>query len=150
MNIYNFPSLNLPATNLIINKKGEDFTVFDVVRKNHVLLTPEEWVRQHFIHFLIHSLGYPISHMAVEKSIMLGNRIKRTDILVFDSNQLPFLVVECKAAQVPINTKALHQVARYNIYHNCPYLVLTNGITSHVFTSKNEMFQKLAAMPNYI
>src|ERR1700752_4612084 len=95
-----FPSLNLPVADLHVRTHEDQLQVFDMIRKSHVILTPEEWVRQHVIHFLIFEKGYPQGLMEVEKNIKLFNTEKRVDILVRTKDLKPLLLVECKAQEV--------------------------------------------------
>jgi hypothetical protein len=102
-------------------------TVFDPLRKKHVSLTPEEQVRQHFIHWLNAERGYPLQLMASEYTIKLGNKSFRCDIVAFDNNLKPQVIVECKAPQVKLNNTVLQQVLNYNLVLKVPHLVITNG-----------------------
>ena len=101
--------------------------IFDAVRKRWVVLTPEEWVRQNFLQYLIQIKKYPASLIAVEKAIKLGELKKRFDVVVYDRNSKPWMIVECKEMDVALNKAVLDQVLRYNISLNVPYLVITNG-----------------------
>lgn len=101
--------------------------IFDAVRKRWVVLTPEEWVRQNFLQYLIQIKKYPASLIAVEKAIRLGELKKRFDVVVYDRNSKPWMIVECKEMDVALNKAVLDQVLRYNISLNVPYLVITNG-----------------------
>ncbi len=101
--------------------------IFDAVRKRWVVLTPEEWVRQNFLQYLIQIKKYPTSLIAVEKAIKLGELKKRFDVVVYDRNSKPWMIVECKEMDVTLNKAVLDQVLRYNISLNVPYLVITNG-----------------------
>jgi hypothetical protein len=102
-------------------------TVFDPLRKKHVSLTPEEQVRQHFIHWLNAERGYPLQLMASEYTIKLGNKSFRCDIVAFDNNLKPQIIVECKAPQVKLSNTVLQQVLNYNLVLKVPHLVITNG-----------------------
>ena len=102
-------------------------TVFDPLRKKHVSLTPEEQVRQHFIHWLNAERGYPLQLMASEYTIKLGSKSFRCDIVAFDNTLKPQLIVECKAPQVKLSNTVLQQVLNYNLVLKVPHLVITNG-----------------------
>jgi predicted type IV restriction endonuclease len=102
-------------------------TIFDEVRKVWTRLTPEEWVRQNFLQYLIQVKGYPPSLIAVEKEIALGELRKRFDILVYSPGHQPWMMVECKSMQVPLTEKVMQQLLRYNLSVPVPYLVITNG-----------------------
>ena len=102
-------------------------TVFDPLRKKHVALTPEEQVRQHFIHWLHAAKGYPLQLMASEYTIKLGNKSFRCDIVVFDRDLNPQIIVECKAPQVKLSNAVLQQAFGYNLVLKVPHLIITNG-----------------------
>ncbi|MBK8610569.1 MAG: type I restriction enzyme HsdR N-terminal domain-containing protein [Chitinophagaceae bacterium] len=110
----------------IKTEAGREF-IFDEFRKRWILLTPEEWVRQNFLQYLVQIKKYPVSLIAVEKEIKLGDLKKRFDIMVYDANTKPWMIVECKEMNVSLNKAVLDQVLRYNISLNVPYLVITNG-----------------------
>jgi hypothetical protein len=120
--------LNLPAINFKTRKNQGQTEIFDLVRKKYVLLTPEEWVRQNFIHYLIKQKGFPQSLIAVEHSLSVNKMKKRADITVFGTKGQPLLIVECKASTVKISQKVFDQVARYNMALKVKYLVATNGL----------------------
>ncbi len=119
--------LNLPPFQLRVKTEKGKKSIFDVIRKKYVSLTPEEWVRQHFIHFLL-QLNYPASLMAVEKLVVVNELRQRADIVVFNRKGKPALIVECKAPTIKLSNNALHQAARYNIPLGVKYLVITNGL----------------------
>jgi len=110
-----------------IKKEKESEFIFDEVRKHWVVLAPEEWVRQNFLQYLTRVKKYPASLIAVEKEIKLGDLRKRFDIVVYDRNSKPWMIVECKEMNVPLDKSVLDQVLRYNITLQVPYLVITNG-----------------------
>lgn len=101
--------------------------IFDEARKRWVVLTPEEWVRQNFLQYLLQVKKYPASLIAIEKEIKLGELKKRFDIVVYDRNSKPWMIIECKEMDVTLDKKVLDQVLRYNVTLNVPYLVITNG-----------------------
>lgn len=116
-----------------------------------MVLTPEEWVRQHIIHYLIEEKKYPISLIAVEKKLTINNLTKRTDILVFNNKGLHEIIVECKAPSVKINQSSFDQIARYNLKLNANYLIVSNGL-DHFFCAmdvKNECYVFLENIPDY-
>lgn len=123
------PPLNLPAfgPRLRENSSGKA-EIFDPIRKKFVRLTPEEWVRQHFLNLLTAFKGYPASLIAVESSLIYNRRAKRSDILVYGTNGKPLLIVECKAPEVPIDQAVFDQAAMYNKTLKVPYLLVTNGM----------------------
>jgi hypothetical protein len=120
--------LNLPKYDFKVKTEDGSTQIFDVIRKQFVKLTPEEWVRQNFIQYLIDEKKYPASLMVVEYALKYNNMQKRADILCFNKEGAPQLMVECKAASAPINQKVFDQIARYNFSLKVPYLVVTNGL----------------------
>ncbi|GJM30163.1 MAG: restriction endonuclease subunit R [Cyclobacteriaceae bacterium] len=120
--------LNLPDYPLKTRCQGNQDFIFDQFRKKYVLLTPEEWVRQHFLNYLVNDLGYPKSLVKVESGLSVNRMGKRTDILVYSQQIKPFLLIECKAANVPLSDKTFDQLSLYNQAIRAEYLVITNGI----------------------
>ncbi|MAZ00915.1 MAG: restriction endonuclease subunit R [Flavobacteriales bacterium] len=120
-------ALNLPKYDFKIISKGNSYEIFDIIRKKYIKLTPEEWVRQNFIMYLIIDKKYPKSFFSIEKKVMYNDLLKRTDIL-FYKNSCPYLIVECKSPEIKICDKVLHQAITYNRFLNAKYLVLTNGL----------------------
>ncbi|MFT5076611.1 MAG: hypothetical protein ACJAX7_001741 [Saprospiraceae bacterium] len=133
-------------------KSNENKTlIFDIVRKKFVLLTPEEWVRQHVLHLLISEKGYPLLHINVEKQIKLNDTIKRYDIVVYNSDGSIHIIVECKAPAIKIDQKTFDQIARYNFVLHASYLMTTNGL-DHYYCEmdfKNEKYTFLKDIPEY-
>jgi hypothetical protein len=119
----NFPHFDFRLRNL--NNRDE---IFDPVRHKFVTLTPEEWVRQHLIAYLVNIKGYPVSMIGVEKQLLLNKLPKRFDLVVFGRNANPFLLVECKAPGVEITEKTFDQAARYNMLLQADYFIITNGL----------------------
>jgi hypothetical protein len=122
--------------------------IFDELRKTWLKLTPEEWVRQHFVRFLI-SKNIPASLVAIEKQIRVGELNKRFDILVYNADHQPWMMVECKATTVPLNEDVLHQVLRYNIAVPVKYLLITNGTECVVYMKENNKLVELAEVPGF-
>ncbi len=121
-------TLNLPGAELRIRNNMGKQEVFDSIRKKFVALTPEEWVRQHFIHYLTDHLNVPRSLIAVEAPLHYHRLKKRSDILVYGKDGAPCLIVECKAPEVPVTQAVFDQVAMYNRELKVPYLAVTNGM----------------------
>ncbi len=120
--------LNLPAASLSIqNRSGKPY-VFDLFRKRYVLLTPEEWVRQHFLRYLTEHKDYPSGLIAVEASLKYNRMARRADAIVYGSSGKPLMIIECKAAHIPITQDVFDQVARYNFPFGVAFLVVTNGM----------------------
>jgi len=124
--------LNLPVINSRIRagKNGRE-EIFDGIRKKFVRLTPEEWVRQHFLHFMVTYLGYPPALIIVEAAIKYNNMLKRFDILAHRTDGRPCFVVECKSPDIEITQAVFDQVAMYNMTLTVDYLAVTNGITHY-------------------
>jgi len=143
--------LNLPTYKFRIKSNENKFSIFDIIRKKYIVLTPEEWVRQHMVHYLMEEKQYPISLIAVEKKLTINKLTKRTDILVFNTDGLPEIIVECKAPSVKITQASFDQIARYNLKLKANYLIVTNGL-EHFFCKmdfKNEKYIFLENIPNF-
>ncbi|CAN5702746.1 type I restriction enzyme HsdR N-terminal domain-containing protein [soil metagenome] len=126
---------------------GKEF-IFDEIRKKWVRLTPEEWVRQHFIQYLLQKKNYPASIIAVEKEIKLGDLKKRCDIVVYKSH-VPWMIIECKEQDVVLNDAVLQQTLRYNITLQVAILVVTNGSLSYAFSIDKEGAKELDSLPEW-
>jgi len=143
--------LNFPKYNFRFKSNENKTLIFDIIRKRFMVLTPEEWVRQHVIHFLISEKNYPISHINVEKQLKLNETIKRYDIVVFNPNGSIQIIIECKAPEIPITQLTFDQIARYNFVVNANYLFVTNGL-EHYYCQmdfKNEKYLFLKDIPEY-
>ena len=101
--------------NFKITANGEKQMIFDIIRKKNVVLTPEEWVRQHIVHYLINDYGFPKSLISLEKQLVLNELSKRTNIVLYNQTASPCMIVECKAPEVKITQKTFDQIARYNL-----------------------------------
>ncbi|MEM7108661.1 MAG: type I restriction enzyme HsdR N-terminal domain-containing protein [Bacteroidota bacterium] len=141
--------LNLPEVEVKIREKEGNHEIFDVIRKKYIHLTPEEWVRQHFIHYLISHLDYPRSLIKVESELHYNQLKKRSDILTYSSSGVPFLLVECKSFKNPINQETLMQATTYNKTVNAPYLVLTNGLKHYSYAQQYGTYASLKEIPFY-
>ncbi len=142
------PPLNLPQAALKLSKSGEKIYVWDDIRKKNLLLTPEEWVRQHFLYFLL-QLGYPQSQIALESGLYLNQQLRRTDILVY-RNRKPVLLVECKAPTIKLSQDTFDQASRYNLKLKVNYMVITNGLQHFVTEVKpGGGFMFLSELPDY-
>lgn len=120
--------LNLPEFDCDIRKSDESLTIFDTLRKKHVILTPEEWVRQHFVNYLVSHLDYPKSLIKLERGHSFNTLKKRSDIIVFDRTGIPYMLVECKASHIKIEQKVFVQASVYNKTIRAKYLVVSNGM----------------------
>lgn len=143
--------LNFPSYNFRFKSSENKSLIFDEVRKKFVVLSPEEWVRQHTIQYLLLEKKYPASHLSVEKQLQLHNTIKRYDIVVYNRDGGIQLVVECKAPSIQISQDTFDQLARYNLALNANYLMVTNGL-EHYFCQmalENERYIFLSEIPAY-
>lgn len=127
------PPLNLPAAQLSLRPASKGVEVLDVLRQRWLLLTPEEWVRQHFVHYLIDTLGYPGAMMANEVGITLNSTSRRCDTVVYARDLTPLMIIEYKAPSVRIDRRVFDQIVRYNIVLQVPYLVVSNGMEHYCF-----------------
>jgi len=143
--------LHFPTYEFRFKSNENKAMIFDVVRKKFVVLTPEEWVRQHVVHFLISEKKYPLSLINVEKQIKLNKTTKRYDIVVFNSDGTIHLIVECKAPKIPIEQSTFDQIARYNFVLHATNLMVTNGL-SHYYCRmdfENKRYIFLKTLPAY-
>ena len=124
----NMPKLNLPYADLKIKLVDGVSQVFDKVRKKYFVLTLEEWVRQHFLHFLHQHRRYPLGLMGIEKMVKYNNLRTRADIVIYDREGTPIMLVECKSPKTKINQDVFLQIAKYNFKLQVKYLVVTNGL----------------------
>lgn len=129
-------NLNFPQYAFKLKEQGGKKYIFDNWRKKWVVLTPEEWVRQHVLYFLVEERDFPRSLMAVEKSLLFNTLPKRCDIVVYDRHYKPLLLVECKAPNVVLQDSVFAQIARYNYVLQVPYLLVSNGLV-HYFCRIN-------------
>ncbi len=120
--------LNLPDCELKFREDHGKTYVLDILRKKYVLLTPEEWVRQHFLHFMMEHLGYSKGLFRVEKGLRYNRKLKRADILFCDNNGNPLVLVECKAPNQPINQEVFNQASVYNKELKAKISIITNGL----------------------
>ncbi|MBW7868673.1 MAG: type I restriction enzyme HsdR N-terminal domain-containing protein [Brumimicrobium sp.] len=120
--------LNFPKTELKLSKQGETIYVWDEFRKKKLMLTPEEWVRQHVLHFLVNHKDVPFSLISAEHAISVNNLSRRCDGVVFDKQGNPVAIIECKRPDVRLTEEVLHQIAQYNFKLRVNWLILTNGL----------------------
>ena len=143
--------LNFPSYSFRFKNNQNKIAVFDELRKKFVILTPEEWVRQHCVRFLESEKNYPLSLINVEKQLKIASLIKRYDIVVFEPEGDIQIIVECKAPSVKITQETFDQIARYNLSIQAKYLMVTNGI-QHYFCQmdyENENYIFLKELPEY-
>ncbi len=143
--------LNFPEYRFRFKNSENKVSIFDRIRKKFVVLTPEEWVRQHTLNFLIEEKKYPESLINVEKLVKVNGLNKRYDIIIYNSDGSIFLIVECKSANVHITQEVFDQIARYNLALNADYLMITNGL-AHYYCQMNytdNQYNFLKNIPNY-
>ncbi|HNS17907.1 MAG TPA: type I restriction enzyme HsdR N-terminal domain-containing protein [Bacteroidales bacterium] len=145
------PALNFPAYSFQIREQDGHWVIFDRIRRRYVHLSPEEWVRQHMIHYLINQKHVPETLVAVEKVLRVYKLKKRLDIAVFSSSGLPLLLVECKAPAVMLSQTVFDQIARYNLSLHVRYLLVTNGLVHYCcqMDAVSRSWYFLAEIPDY-
>ena len=123
--------------------------VFDIIRKQYVELTPEEKVRQYCIHTLIEQYDYPKTAFAVEGSLIVNSMTRRFDVLIYDRNLKPFMIIECKRPDVELSQKTIDQIAAYNHVIQAPYLMITNGYSTYILNYENRTYSFCGQIPRY-
>lgn len=143
--------LSLPTFDFNIKESDGKTVIFDIIRKKYLILTPEEWVRQHFVHYLINHLGYVKTLISVEHGLKYNKLQKRTDIIVHDRKGDPLVLVECKAPEYNLNQKVLEQAMMYNRVLNAEYIIVTNGVEHSCLrvNSANKSVEYLSSLPFY-
>jgi hypothetical protein len=124
--------------------------LFDVIRSKWIAIGPEEWVRQNFIQWMVKVNQIPLSAIAVEKQLKLGQESRRFDVLVYDGHLQPWMMVECKSMDVKLDESVLMQLLSYHIAIPVDYLVITNGITCHVAEKRNGTANWVPSFPKYV
>lgn len=145
-------NLNFPKYNFRFKNSENKVAIFDVLRKKFVLLTPEEWVRQHVVQFLLKEKKLPQSLLNVEKQLKIHQLIKRYDVVAYNPDGSIHLIVECKAPSVPITQNTFDQIARYNLSVKATYLMVTNGL-QHYFCQmdyEREKYHFLKDIPVWV
>lgn len=144
-------SLNLPPYGTKIMLRDGKNMIWDVIRRKYVALTPEEWVRQHFVHFLIEHKGYPTSLLANEVALTLNGTSRRCDTVLYDRALSPRMIIEYKAPHVSITQKVFDQICRYNLVFHVDYLVVSNGLSHYCcrMDYANNSYQFLSEVPEY-
>ncbi len=143
--------LNFPSFSFRFKNSENKVSIFDAIRKKFIILTPEEWVRQHVVQFLMTEKNYPQSLLNVEKVVQVNGLRKRYDIVVYNSDGTIHILIECKAPEVTISQNTFDQIAQYNMTLQSNYLMVTNGL-NHYFCQmdfENEKYQFLTELPNY-
>jgi hypothetical protein len=138
--------LNLPSYNVNVTEKDGKRYIYDPLRRKKVILTPEEWVRQHFVNYLITSKSYPPEHIANEVAVYVNGIYKRCDTVVYNNYMEPLLIVEYKAPEIAITEDVFAQISRYNSALKVPYLIVSNGLVHYCcymdYTNMKSSFRK--------
>jgi hypothetical protein len=142
-------AVHFPEPGFRIKKERNASYIFDSNRKIWLLLTEEEWVRQNFVNYLVKVLNYPSSIIALEKEIKLGDMKKRFDILIYDSDHRPWMMIECKAPEISLSENVLQQVLRYNISVPVKYMVITNGNATTGWEKEDGNLKLLDELPSW-
>lgn len=144
-------SLNLPKFDVKIQKSKTEVQIFDSLRQKFLVLTPEEWVRQHFVNYLISEKNYPKSLMANEASIKLNSMIRRCDTIVYNQQLDPIAICEYKSPKINITQETFDQIVRYNIVLRVKYLIVSNGLNHYCckIDYENNSYEFLKEIPNY-
>lgn len=143
--------LNFPKFNFRVKNTENQLRIFDIIRKKFVVLHPEEWVRQHVVHHLTLQKKYPLSHVNVEKQLIINGLKKRYDVIVYNGDGSIEILVECKSPQVAIDQETFDQIARYNLKANSKYLMVSNGLEHYYcqMDRKNEKYRFLRNIPDF-
>ena len=141
-------NLNFPEFDLSLKKEEGKVWIFDVIRKKYIVVTPEEWVRQHLIHYFISHLNYPKSLIKVETGLSYNKLKKRADVLVYDREGLPWLVAECKSSKERLSEETIRQVSTYNFTLGAKYVVVTNGM-AHFCVSVDQVSRRTSVLKDF-
>lgn len=143
--------LNLPPFEIKLRGTKARPQIFDILRKKYIALTPEEWVRQHFVHFLVEHKGYPVALMANEIQLKVGEKTLRADSVLYSRDLKPRMIIEYKAPHIPITQKVFDQISIYNMLLHVDYLVVSNGLQHYIckmdYNDKKYLF--LEDIPDY-
>lgn len=143
--------LNLPPFEIKLRGTKAQPQIFDILRKKYIALTPEEWVRQHFVHFLVEHKGYPAALMANEIQLKVGEKTLRADSVLYSKDLKPRMIIEYKAPHIPITQKVFDQISIYNMLLHVDYLVVSNGLQHYIckmdYNDKKYLF--LEDIPDY-
>ena len=143
--------LQFPSYPFRFKNSENKVAIFDEIRKKFIIITPEEWVRQHVVQFLLQDKKYPKSHINVEKLLRINGLNKRYDVVVYNPDGSILILVECKAPEIKISQQTFDQIARYNLTLNAEYLMVSNGL-NHYFCKmdyEKEKYDFLTELPEY-
>ena len=143
--------LNLPPYQIRVKETGGRKQVFDILRRKYVALTPEEWVRQHFIHYLIEHKNYPASLLANEVPLQIGEKRMRADSVLYDNQLHPRIIIEYKAPNITLTQRVFDQITVYNLLLHVDYLIVSNGMTTYIckMDYEKQTYKFLETIPNY-
>ena len=143
--------LNIPEQNIEIKSINSKNYIFDLIRKKHLILTPEEWVRQNLVSYFINDLNYPKGLIKTESSLKYNNLKKRSDILIYNNDMTHYMIVECKSYKMKLNKSHLNQSAIYNKIYRSKYLMVSNGMEHIVceYDWENETFKFRNSIPKF-
>ena len=144
-------ALNLPPYNISIRKHGNRDQIFDILRRKFVALTPEEWVRQHFVHYLTEHKGYPMMLLANEVQLKVGDKTVRADSILYDNHLQPRMIIEYKAPTIKLAQKVFDQISVYNLLLHVDYLIVSNGLQTYCckMDYDNQKYLFLTDIPDY-
>lgn len=143
--------LTLPPYQIRVKETHGRKQIFDILRRKYVALTPEEWVRQHFIHYLVEHKNYPSSLLANEVSLQIGEKRMRADSVLYDNQLHPRMIIEYKAPNITLTQKVFDQITVYNLLLHVDYLIVSNGMTTYIckMDYEKQTYKFLEAIPNY-
>ena len=143
--------LNLPPYQIRVKEVNGRKQIFDVLRRKYITLTPEEWVRQHFIHYLIEHKHYPASLLANEVPLQVGEKNVRADSVLYDNQLRPRMIIEYKAPSIPLTQKVFDQISVYNLLLHVDYLIVSNGLDTYIckMDYENQTYAFLETIPDY-
>lgn len=144
-------ALNLPPYNISIRKHGNRDQIFDILRRKFVALTPEEWVRQHFVHYITEHKGYPMMLLANEVQLKVGDKTVRADSVLYDNHLQPRMIIEYKAPTIKLAQKVFDQISVYNLLLHVDYLIVSNGLQTYCckMDYDNQKYLFLTDIPDY-
>lgn len=143
--------LTLPPYQIRVKETHGRKQIFDILRRKYVVLTPEEWVRQHFIHYLVEHKNYPSSLLANEVSLQIGEKRMRADSVLYDNQLHPRMIIEYKAPNITLTQKVFDQITVYNLLLHVDYLIVSNGMITYIckMDYEKQTYKFLEAIPNY-
>ena len=142
--------ISFPKDQVKVKKRNNVNEIFDEIRKKWILLTPEEWVRQNILQYLLIIKSYPASLISIEKEIKLGELRKRCDIVVYNRETIPWMIIECKEMNVELTEKVIAQILRYHLVLPANYLVITNGSFTRGFVKQDQKFTEIESFPDFL